>query len=169
MQNTKIITTTTKTAPSQKVASRPKQKRKKNQPSIGVRSVANIRAGGLGQQPQRFQAPVAMGTIVGGNTRREVNHVGPRREYIADVLGNTVAFGLVASLPINPGQATFPWLKQTALNYDMYRFTRLRFVYINRTTTANTGEVTMVFDPDPTDAAPANDLQALQYEAMKPC
>lgn len=88
-----------------------------------------------------------------------------RMEYIGAIQGSTAPFTLQFSLPVNPGlPASFPWLNKIANNYDMYKFTRLKIYYITKTQSGNTGTVTIVFDPDPTDAPPANDSEAMQYD-----
>lgn len=115
---------------------------------------------------ERKQAPVSFGSIVKGVARRSEVVSVSRLEYIGDVIGSTAAFSLQASYKVNPGQAlTFPWLYRNAQNFDMYKFRRLKFIYMGKTSTANTGEVNLVFDPDPTDSAPASDAEALQYQA----
>lgn len=115
---------------------------------------------------ERRQAPVSYGAVVKGVQRKPGVYPVSRLEYLGDVIGNTAAFSLQASYKINPGQlATFPWLAQAAKLYDMYKFKRLRFIYMGKTSTANTGEVNLVFDPDPTDSAPTSDAEALQYQS----
>ncbi len=115
---------------------------------------------------ERRQAPVSYGSVIKGLPRKPPVVPISRLEYIGDVIGSTAPFSLVNSYRINPGQiATFPWLAQNAKLYDMYRFKRLRFIYMGKTSTANTGEVNLIFDPDPTDSAPASDAEALQYQA----
>lgn len=120
---------------------------------------------------ERRQAPASYGAVVKGVSKRaEITPIGPRLEYVGDVIGDTTAFKLQSTYRINPGQVlSFPWLSSSARNYDMYKFRKLRFIYMGKTSTANTGEVNLIFDPDPTDSAPASDAEALQYQARLSC
>jgi hypothetical protein len=150
MQSKKLINN------NMKQATKPIQRRRSNKPKQST----NL-------QVTPLAVPASFGTEIRGRRKKlEVSHIGPRDEYIGDVIGNTAAFNLNTSYSVNPGQvATFPWLSSTARNYDMYCFKSLKFIYMGKTSTATGGEVTMVFDPDPTDAAPLNDTQALDYDA----
>lgn len=115
---------------------------------------------------ERRQAPVSYGAVVKGVSKRSEIVSISRLEYMGEVIGSTAAFALQASYKVNPGiAATFPWLYRNAINYDMYKFRKLRFIYMGKTSTANTGEVNIVFDPNPTDSAPSTDAEALQYQA----
>jgi len=49
---------------------------------------------------------------------------------------------------------TFPWLATIASNYDLYRFRRLRFVYVPLCPTSTSGRTTLVYDPDSSDPIP---------------
>lgn len=114
-------------------------------------------------------APVSYGlTMSGSSTTMDKSSpflVKYRSEYIVDITGVTGGYTLQTTLAINPGlSGSFPWLSRIANNYDMYRFTRLRLCYVAKTTSANTGEVNIVFDPDPTEAPPISDAEALQYD-----
>jgi len=159
------MSTKPKTQQPQPKAAKPKQpkakkgKQKKNQP-YSSSLAPNMQVESLG-------APVSMGNVVTGKKLPvQSTLIKWRSEYVSVVTGSTAAFALQASFYINPGiAATFPWLSTMAQLYDMYRFRRLRFVYLNKTSSANTGEVNMVYDPDPSDNPPINDAQALQYES----
>jgi hypothetical protein len=79
-------------------------------------------------------------------------------------MGSTSQFSLALSLSLNPGLSSFlPWLAPIANRFDMYSFKRLRFLYIGKTTSANTGDVDIGFDPDPTDPAPTTKMQILNW------
>jgi hypothetical protein len=49
---------------------------------------------------------------------------------------------------------TFPWLATIAKNYDMYRFKRLRFVYVPMCPTSTSGRTAIIYDPDSADPLP---------------
>lgn len=119
-------------------------------------------------QVQTMAMPVGFGTSMTsraqppdeGNFKMKL-----RMEYVGDIIGSTAAFSLQTTYSVNPGvSSSFPWLSAIANNYDMYRFTRLAICYMNKTGSDNKGEVNIVFDPDPTDQPPANDLEALNYQ-----
>jgi len=58
---------------------------------------------------------------------------------------------------INPGVSSlFPWLSTLAVNYDKYRFRKLQVALIPLVSTAFNGRVGIGYDPDSTDAVPAN-------------
>jgi len=81
------------------------------------------------------------------------------RELVSSVAGNTT-FG-VTSFSLNPGLAsTFPWLSQVAANYEQYRFTSLKFHYVNRAPTSYVGSVLMAPEYDALDSAPTNEVNA---------
>jgi hypothetical protein len=85
------------------------------------------------------------------------------REYIRDINGS-VGFGLLR-LPINVGKsATFPWLARIALNFEQYRFTRLKFSLKTQAPTTVPGSVILAIDYDPTDPDPVSKADMLQYE-----
>jgi hypothetical protein len=58
----------------------------------------------------------------------------------------------------------FVWLAQIAVNYDKYKFRRLRFCYETESATSQAGSVVLVIDPDVLDAAPLSKHGALSYE-----
>jgi hypothetical protein len=85
------------------------------------------------------------------------------REYIRDINGS-VGFGLLR-LPINVGKtSTFPWLARIALNFEQYKFTRLRFSLKTQAPTTVPGSVILAIDYDPTDPDPLSKADMLQYE-----
>jgi hypothetical protein len=58
----------------------------------------------------------------------------------------------------------FPWLSQIAASYDMYRFKRIRLVYVPLCPTSNSGRVTLAYDQDSSDAVPANKAEISNME-----
>ncbi len=83
------------------------------------------------------------------------------REYVTDVSGS-VAFA-ISSFRINPGLATFPWLRQIAPNWESYCFKRLKFVFETQSATSKTGTGILTVDYDSNDAAPTDKTQAMAY------
>lgn len=121
-----------------------------------------------GNNPTRVKAPVAQ-----GNKRRMArpkikNQGAPgdvrvrHREYISDTFG---AVGFEARQhSINPGLAwEFPWLSKLAQRFESYRFNKLKYVYETSSPTSATGTVMIVMDYDPSDPAPTDKTQALNY------
>jgi hypothetical protein len=85
--------------------------------------------------------------------RQKKPFIGSHFEKLGDVNG-TSAF-TTTSYSLNPGlSGTFPWMASIAENFEMYKFTRLEFWYVQATATSTTGTVYMAFDPDAVDAAP---------------
>jgi hypothetical protein len=113
---------------------------------------------------RQVAAPVSYGSSLTMKTRGRSggSYRFSRKEYIMDIDGNTSAFNLVATIPIQPGIASFlPWGNGIANLYDMYRFHRLRFCYYNKTSSGNKGEIALVFEPNPKDSPPGTLVAAL--------
>lgn len=90
------------------------------------------------------------------------------REYIADVIGSNddPSVFKVDGYPVNPGQATtFPWLSKLAVNYESYRFNKLRFIYQPIAPSTTPGTIMLTFDYDAQDPAPADKKQAASYRS----
>lgn len=115
---------------------------------------------------KQFSAPVSYGSSVTSTiSRKEAQPCRyARSEFIASILGTTNTFSLALNLSLNPGLSSFlPWLSGIANSFDMYSFKRLRFMYLAKTSSSNTGEVDMAYDPDPTDPAPTSQALILNY------
>lgn len=114
-----------------------------------------------------MSAPVAQATRFRPTTARNVAAAGggrlvTHREYVAPIAADAFDFTLDHQLVLNPGNALlFPWLSTIALQYETYRFIKLRFVYTARTSTATPGSVIFTPDYDPSDPAPPNLRAAL--------
>lgn len=75
------------------------------------------------------------------------------RELLASVSGSTGFTTL--HFPVNPGlSGTFPWLAPQAIQWEMYRFHKLEFQYIQRSPTTAIGSVLMAPDYDAADQHP---------------
>jgi len=84
---------------------------------------------------------------------------------VSATTGTPSAF-TVATIPINPGQATmFPWLSAIASRFESYRFNRLRFLYETEAATTLGGTLVLAVDYDASDNAPATKQQALAYKS----
>lgn len=85
------------------------------------------------------------------------------RELIGTVNGS-VAF-TATKFACNPGlSATFPWLAPQAVQWEQYRFHRLAFEFITRTSTATVGSVLLAPDYDPRDPSPSSEAQVSAYQ-----
>jgi hypothetical protein len=86
------------------------------------------------------------------------------REYMFDVLAGTgtpSAYALY-DVPLNPGQlTTFPWLSRLAVNYESYRFNKLRFCYETVAPSTLGGSLLLSVDYDALDPFPTSKVQAM--------
>jgi len=81
-------------------------------------------------------------------------------ELVGSVTGS-VAFSAAQKYYLNPGlPATFPWLSVTAAQWQQYRFHKLRFRYVTRTSTALLGSVILSPDYNPVELTPSSEQQA---------
>ncbi len=75
-------------------------------------------------------------------------------------IDGSVSFS-ASRLQLNPGLVgTFPWLSQTAANWQQYCFHRLEFRYVTRTSTSEKGSIILSPDYNPRDPAPISEQQA---------
>jgi hypothetical protein len=91
------------------------------------------------------------------------------RELLVSIIG-TANFNILAAntFPLNPGvQASFPWLSNLAMNFEFYRFNKLKYCYYTRTGSNIPGSVMLVPDYDAADAAPTNEQVASSYEDVQ--
>lgn len=94
-----------------------------------------------------------------GNRGMRIRH----RELVQSVSGS-VAF-TATSFSVNPGLATtFPWLAPQAVQWEQYRFHKLRFCYITRTSTATVGSLILAPDYDPSDSPPSSEAQMTTFQ-----
>jgi hypothetical protein len=144
-----------------------RRRRKKRQLQRRQRNVSTAARSGLNRSIS--SAPTMMAATAMTTTMRQsysrmlraykVTH----REYIRDINGS-VGFS-VLGLPINVGKATtFPWLSRIALNFEQYKFNRLKFSLKTQAPTTIPGSVILAIDYDPTDPAPLTKADMLQYE-----
>lgn len=86
------------------------------------------------------------------------------RELLATVNGTAGSFAVAGSYVINPGlAASFPWLSTQAASWEQYRFHRLAFEFVTRSSTATVGSVILAPDYDSLDAPPSSELVATSY------
>lgn len=137
-----------------------------------LRSRSSARKGNRKQTPNKnsakVQAPVASSTIrrmnrpsiLNARTAGDIRVV--HREYVGEI-GGAVSFE-ARQHSINPGLISeFPWLSRIAQRYESYRFNYLRYCFETESPTSATGAVIGVIDYDPTDPAPTDKIQALNY------
>lgn len=97
------------------------------------------------------------------------------REYVGDVnigLGDWAlqAITVAAATPtpnklfVNPGNSQVtPWLANIAVNFQQYKYRRLRFILETEAPTNIGGSIQMAFDSDTTDLAPSSKQQIMQF------
>jgi hypothetical protein len=91
------------------------------------------------------------------------------RELLTSIVG-TANFSILAAntFALNPGvQASFPWLSNLAMNFEFYRFNKLKYCYYTRTGSNVPGSVALIPDYDAADAAPTNEQVASSYEDVQ--
>lgn len=105
-------------------------------------------------------APVAMTSSVNYDTaNRTINLSG--REFWSDIVvagtqNTTTTFQAQTRLLRPTDSALFSWLAGIAAKFEEFKFHKLRFVYEPQVSTAESGQVGIFFDGDPTHIAPAN-------------
>jgi len=108
-----------------------------------------------------MSAPVAMGyKFVQQNKMKSVTvrHC----EQVDEISGSSSAFLMSYSLSLNPGLSTlFPWLSAVAVNYEEYKFNKLKFVFEPYVSSATAGYIAMNCDYDATDV-PASEFPTKQ-------
>lgn len=81
-------------------------------------------------------------------------------EFISTIVGST-SFDATQKFTINPGLvATFPWLAVLAAEWQQYRFHKLCFRYVTRTSTSSVGSVILSPDYNAVDVAPSSEQVA---------
>lgn len=119
-------------------------------------------------QRQQPKAPVAIGTVARvprpkiehtKNGKCQVRH----SELVGDINGTT-AF-TTSTYPINAGLSNiFVWLSSLALNYESYKFRKLRFRYIPACATTQVGFVYFAIEYDSSDSSPTSEQQLATYD-----
>lgn len=86
-------------------------------------------------------------------------------EYVQDIVSSATSGAFSAqSFPLQPGLSTlFAWLAEQAINYQEYRFKRVRFRFETDQTTALAGKIMYAFSPDAADPVPVNKQEMLEY------
>lgn len=87
------------------------------------------------------------------------------KELLTAVENTNDGFGLNVTSAINPGlPGSFPWLSVIAQRFEKYKFLKLKYFYIARCATTNSGSVLMAVDYDPADKAPRSEEQMSSYQ-----
>jgi hypothetical protein len=72
------------------------------------------------------------------------------------------SFNIIRRFRLNPGSSTlFNWLSNTAVNYESYKFHKLKLHYLTRASTGTTGSVMISADYDAADGAAQTNEQSL--------
>lgn len=63
---------------------------------------------------------------------------------------------------LNAGNpTTFKWLSSVAINFDRYKFLKVKFVYVPSCSTLTDGTISMSFDPNAADSDPTSTVEIL--------
>jgi len=72
------------------------------------------------------------------------------------VIDGSVGFSNIV-IPVQPGiSTTFPWLSNMAGNWENYKFNKIAFRFVSRSSTSFTGSVVMAPDYDASDTPPSS-------------
>lgn len=105
------------------------------------------------------KAPVSVGTVIkmAAPKYSKTNHLGVTIDH-KELIGPTIssnAGDIYYGYSCNPGlDNTFPWLAGIAAQYEEYKFDYLKFHYITRVSTTQSGNVLGGFDSDAADPLP---------------
>lgn len=137
------------------VSVKPVKKKKKTSKNNRMKLSPNVQA-------PRAQSR-AMTTVQEGIFRPK-----PRREFLTTIFGSTSNFQVVFSTEINPGNPLFSlWASNIAKCFESYRFRKLDFLYVPRTSTNSTGYICISPDTNPHDPIPTTEQQAFANEKAK--
>jgi hypothetical protein len=90
------------------------------------------------------------------------------REYLQELVTRTDFNDALAPYLINPGLSdNFPWLSQIAMNYEFYKFRKLRFIFRNRIGTATPGSIYTATQHDAGDPVFSSKQELLEYEGAQ--
>lgn len=91
------------------------------------------------------------------------------RELVDQVYGASGAT-ITDAYGINPGSDyLFSWLSKIAVNYETYRFRKLRFTYATCSPTSNLGSIALAVDYDSKDGLPATRPEFMDNFKAKSC
>lgn len=149
------------------VVSRATGRKKKNK----GKGEQNQIVGGIGA----IAAPVSITKRVRGmrpsfkQTKGKVHIV--HRELVTSVINlvgnfrvNNNVSAQIGQFRINPSNSSlFTWLPTIASNFDSYRFTSIRFVYVPLCATTETGRVSLFWDKDSQDPLPVDRAALSSY------
>ena len=135
------------------------------------KNTSNQIVGGMGA----IAAPVSITKRVRGlrpsfkQTKGKV-HI-THRELVTSVINLTSTFRVnnnanaaIGQFRVNPSNSSlFTWLPTIASNFDSYRFTSVRFVYVPLCATTETGRVSLFWDKDSQDPLPVDRAALSSY------
>lgn len=119
----------------------------------------------LGNQP--FSVNVAYGKTMQSKMAKlqaDANScVVSHRELLLPTLNGSSSYQVQLSQNINPGLSAFSqWLSAIAADYEEYEILEFGLEYITRSPSNTKGSIGICFDYDPSDPAPASELEASQ-------
>jgi hypothetical protein len=107
-----------------------------------------------------YSVPIAQNR---GSKQNGSNHQPYRECERVRTIPGSVAFGVVANVPMNPGIATsFPWLSGHAVLFEKYIVKKLIYRYKNIKGTTTDGNILMSFDYDTLDPEPTTAIEVTQ-------
>lgn len=135
-----------------------KKKAKARQAKSGVPS---LRGGLTPQNDKLMYQPAAFSRPTSFPMKgRKQSYRLTNSELVGTVSGTNVAFEL-QTYTVNPGLArTFPWLSREAVNWQQYRFLKLRFRYVTRLGTGSAGSIILSPEYNVRDPPPTTEIQA---------
>jgi len=119
-----------------------------------------MRSGVITAAPVSFSKRMGFGGSNGKSNSFRVQ----KREYIT-TLNGSVNFSAAYNYNINPGlEESFPWLWETAVKWQQYKFYKFRVLYVSRSSTASTGSVIISPEYNISDGIPTNKREALDTQ-----
>jgi len=124
------------------------------------------------KQNKAFTRPItaAAAYSIGATTRKPVQFttgggtVIKHREFLGNIAGSAT-YTVQNTYSINPGLVgSFPWLSTQANGWEQYRFRKLCYRYLTRSTSNVAGSIMMIPEYDAADPVPPNEQIASTYD-----
>jgi len=91
-------------------------------------------------------------------------------EYAQDLTATAAGFGIVATIPLNPGNSQMgPWVSQIAPNWESYHVELLEIKYKPLVPATVAGGVFMAVDYDAQDTAPTSKAEFMSFHEAQRC
>jgi hypothetical protein len=97
--------------------------------------------------------------------RKRCSVIVKNTEYVSQITCPAATASAKANFVLNPGDATlFPWLSSIALNFEEYKFKKLKVIFLSGLGTGYRGAVYLGFDPDIKDPVYTSAQQLMTAE-----